>query len=758
VRVVELSLRNYRVFEEVDLELPARVIGVFGANGSGKSAMVESILWALYGRARTAKSEIRTQGLLTDCEVRLVFEHGASEYEVRRWIRGKNHATGADLFFGDLQLASGVTDVDAEIQRLLRMDQQVFRASVFAEQKQLDAFSDITTGRRKEMVLRLLGIKPVDDARAAARKETRARSEGWKQLADALPDVGSLEARLEETKALAEEAGRTAKVAAVQLKEEKVRAARAEKAFDGSDRARQKVERLAERRAAHAQERETRATERTDRVERIERLQKALVELPTIEDELASLEGVEPLFRAAERLAEESGKLTKAQARLSVMPSVDAEAALEELGSVEERARAAHRACADAEARRDHEASLLAAAQERGARAADADPTEPCPTCGRELGDDFPAYVRHCKEEVAASKKRLGGADRVLRQAEALRRKTEAERARAATAGEAVRRAAEERAHVEEQVASLEAVVAGLQVVFGTEVPDRDLLRAGVSRAKELEKVAAGLRAERKHLDHAEADLAKLEVRLAELDGAIEAIDEEAAGLSFDRDEHARIRAERDDAVGTRDRMAMVEREAASALADARLAVGGLEGEIKQARETAARVEELRAQARYLDSVAVLLDGFRDHLVARVGPELSREAEALFRELTNAEYEDLRIQEEELKIEIADGDRYFGIERFSGSESDLANLALRVAISMHLSRMSGADVGMMVLDEVLGSLDTERKDLMVNAMGRLAGRFHQLFVITHADQVKDQFPASIEVRKVGRRRSVAELV
>ena len=94
MRVAELSLRNYRVYEELDLELPARVIGIFGPNGSGKSTIVESILWALYGRARTAKSEIRTQGLLTDCEVRLVFEHGGSQYEVRRWIRGKNHATG----------------------------------------------------------------------------------------------------------------------------------------------------------------------------------------------------------------------------------------------------------------------------------------------------------------------------------------------------------------------------------------------------------------------------------------------------------------------------------------------------------------------------------------------------------------------------------------------------------------------------------------------------------------------------------------
>jgi len=63
-----------------------------------------------------------------------------------------------------------------------------------------------------------------------------------------------------------------------------------------------------------------------------------------------------------------------------------------------------------------------------------------------------------------------------------------------------------------------------------------------------------------------------------------------------------------------------------------------------------------------------------------------------------------------------------------------------------------------VLDEVLGSLDAERKDLLVQALGRLGARFHQLFVITHSDQVKDAFPAAIEVRKVGRRRSTAALV
>jgi len=67
MRVLELSLRNYRIFEEVDLELPARVIGIFGVNGAGKSTLMESIAFACYGvdAARTKKSGGRSAGRAT---------------------------------------------------------------------------------------------------------------------------------------------------------------------------------------------------------------------------------------------------------------------------------------------------------------------------------------------------------------------------------------------------------------------------------------------------------------------------------------------------------------------------------------------------------------------------------------------------------------------------------------------------------------------------------------------------------------------
>jgi exonuclease SbcC len=293
---------------------------------------------------------------------------------------------------------------------------------------------------------------------------------------------------------------------------------------------------------------------------------------------------------------------------------------------------------------------------------------------------------------------------------------------------------------------------------FGGEVPDVEALAADATRVRSLRERRAQLVVAGERLDEGRNDLQRIDDRLADLVSTVARLTDEAETLAFDGDAHAAAATALRDAGVTLEAARMQEREASDAAKEHEKTVERLEGQLTQARETAARVDELRSDARYLERTAMLLDGFRDHLVARVGPELSREAEALFRELTNHEYDDLRIHDDTLAIEIADGDSYFPISRFSGSETDLANLALRVAISTHLSRVSGADVGFMVLDEVLGSLDQERKDLMVTAMGRLANRFHQLFVITHSEQVKDQFPASILVQKTGRRRSVASLV
>jgi exonuclease SbcC len=757
VRVLELSLRNYRVFEEVELELPPQVIGIFGPNGSGKSTLVESIAVALYGvgAARTRKQEIRTQGRLTDCEVRLVFEHGGQPYEVRRSLKGRSHTPGAELYGGGLLLASGVTEVDAEVQRLLHMDLSVFRASVYAEQKQLDAFSEVTAGKRKEMALRLLGIRPVDDARKTARAESRAATLSAEQLAGAVADIAGLEAQVKDAEDRAREAAGLATAAADELKAATARAAAARTEFESADVARQRVEKLRVEIDTILQERDRRAEDREELAIRVDALHQHLSALPALEEELTLLDGADDRLRAAEHVARIAEEVARAERTLDGL-AAGSDEAVAPLPPAEHAWNEAREAATRADGARDLAETSLEASLARVERAAEADPSEPCPTCGQPLGRGFSEYVRHAKSEAAEAKRVLSQAQRVAKAAITARDRAGAAWTRVRETADAAAKVADERARIVEAIDTRRAELAEAAEAFGG-TPDLPAARAEARRAQELGREVAALLAERRHEEQDVKELEAAERTLAGLDRRLAALVGQADGLAFDPEAHAATVATLVDADGALENARRRDRDASDALAAAEKEGTGLAGRLQEARETEQRVDDLRSGARYLERTAMLLDGFRDHLVARVGPELSREAEALFRELTNHDYDDLKIDEQTLAIRIADADTYFAVERFSGSEADLANLALRVAISTHLSRVSGADLGIMVLDEVFGSLDQERRDLMVQTMGRLSGRFHQLFVITHAEQLKDQFPVAIQVAKSGRRRSVAVL-
>ncbi|MDQ1415390.1 MAG: repair protein SbcC/Rad50, partial [Acidimicrobiaceae bacterium] len=166
--LTRLSLRNYRVYEDqLDLDLPPGLIGIYGPNGSGKSTLLEAILFALWGRARTAKEDVRTAGVGGDCVAEVTFEHEGHLYVVRRSLSGINLTAKASVHCDGQAMAEGVRDAGRYLHQVLGMDDAAFRASVFAEQKQLAAFSDRTPAQRRDLVLQLLGITPLDVARDA---------------------------------------------------------------------------------------------------------------------------------------------------------------------------------------------------------------------------------------------------------------------------------------------------------------------------------------------------------------------------------------------------------------------------------------------------------------------------------------------------------------------------------------------------------------------------------------------------------------
>ncbi len=73
----------------------------------------------------------------------------------------------------------------------------------------------------------------------------------------------------------------------------------------------------------------------------------------------------------------------------------------------------------------------------------------------------------------------------------------------------------------------------------------------------------------------------------------------------------------------------------------------------------------------------------------------------------------------------------------SGGEEDVANLVLRLAISQMVAERAGQPLSLLVLDEIFGSLDEQRRQHVVALLRRLADRFPQVVLITHIESVRD---------------------
>jgi exonuclease SbcC len=102
---------------------------------------------------------------------------------------------------------------------------------------------------------------------------------------------------------------------------------------------------------------------------------------------------------------------------------------------------------------------------------------------------------------------------------------------------------------------------------------------------------------------------------------------------------------------------------------------------------------------------------------------------------------------ETLDIVISDelGGRAY--EMYSGGEAFRANLALRIAISKLLARRAGAQLQTLVIDEGFGTQDAQGRQLLVEAINSIQGDFERILVITHIEELKDMFPARIDVVK-----------
>ena len=104
---------------------------------------------------------------------------------------------------------------------------------------------------------------------------------------------------------------------------------------------------------------------------------------------------------------------------------------------------------------------------------------------------------------------------------------------------------------------------------------------------------------------------------------------------------------------------------------------------------------------------------------------------------------------ETLDIDIADEVGTRAYEMYSGGEAFRVNFAVRIALSKLLARRAGTQLQSLVIDEGFGSQDGQGREKLVSAIHSIQDDFEKILVITHIEELKDEFPTRINIVKTG---------
>ncbi|CAN5804503.1 hypothetical protein BH20ACT11_BH20ACT11_06110 [soil metagenome] len=259
---------------------------------------------------------------------------------------------------------------------------------------------------------------------------------------------------------------------------------------------------------------------------------------------------------------------------------------------------------------------------------------------------------------------------------------------------------------------------------------EKTRIERAAGRAEELERRLATR-------PRVQETLAETEKRQSEAAERIGAVNDELETLGFDEKEYAaageRVTESENKVAGLRDERERLGGE----WKDADHRIGRARAELKRLEDDRKLANRRTAEAARMDEMDGLFTEFFRGLTSRVRPALEAEASDLIRELTDGRYESMEF-DDNYRVKLVDRfDDSYPVERFSGGEADVASLSARVALSKIIAQKSSESLGFLVLDEVFGSLDADRRSNVLMALERLKRSFGQIFVISHVGEVQE---------------------
>ena len=683
---IKLELTNFLPYKNTQiLDFSGiHVACLVGDNGSGKSSLLEAMVWALWGKARDGKrsdDELIHHGE-TEMRVSLIFELTGNKYQIVRQRKvGKR---------GQLVLALHVYDNDTEswrdlseagsrqtqrkIDELLCIDYDTFMNSAFIAQGRADEFTIKSPSNRKAVLASILGLDQWDLFQDRARKYSNVLNEDLSILDREIESIDQeLSGRSDAKRELSESNVRLAEV------EQKLRVA--EKDMADVEQARQGL--------AHT---------RRGIDDLTARIKQGESELSSVESELGSYSS-----EADKTLLET--ELSEIKTRLSSLKTLE----LESQEMLTQRTKAS-----ESSSRLKGENEIL---KSEGNKLNDRiemldTATEPiCPTCGQALEGD--SVKVHLNTELKEWRSRYS-----------------------------TQRDAHEK--LDEKVRSLDKTLSKLD----SELKQKNKLERRLAEVElqianivQLSETFASMEARRKRWQD---NLSKDYKKLDEME-TVQARHLSSIQAAEERQNHL-------------NNLRLEQRICTEKVGSARQKISALDNLLERRKSRIVERDKLAEQIGIYSELYAAFgkQGVPAMIIEAAVPEIENTTNELLGKMTygrmNVRFDTQRAlksgdTKETLDIKIADDLGTRNYELYSGGESFRVNFAIRIALSKLLARRSGAQLQTIVIDEGFGTQDSLGRQKLVEAINAIQDDFKRVLVITHIEELKDIFPARINILK-----------
>lgn len=736
ITLQSIRIRNFRAVAEATFKpLEEGITGIFGSNGAGKTTFLSATMFALYGTypPDASLASLRREGSEGECSVSVLFKHLGQTVEVLRELKGKANKVIVNVYVDGIpQTVTSVGAANQWVIKRLGIDSAGFMTAFVVRQKELDQLITARPAERKQIIEKLAGIDTINFALKAAREdENQAKKvlatlpgseagvdEAENQLNLLTGKLDQLNANRDNLYAAQQQLilkQRSAQVDFNKMKDEELENFKRASSLEGLAKELASLEDQKGKLSYLA------SVKDTDDVESLRAEHKKLVS--NIKEKHNTL--ISARLEQNTRRNTVSQEISKIEANNAVIDSlpvvketkIDLEAMFIEAESV--RAVSLERKSILLSKKSDLTESIALLAHSTA-----------CPTCHSDLEDparlirSFESAVTEYTSEISDLMLALGAAVNTIESSTAkltaLNRqedlKTENENA-------ALKIEVAQAADNETEINELEASISTLE--------------ESKQRVTELGIRASNLTADRNSL---QVIIEKIDLNLIETD-ALDALTTTTKisfspdGLNKLRVSLATLQVEIDVNTPKLDTVSSDRSATESRLNMAKISY-------KNSSEQWVRKKNLMHNQERLVLTTDMLDKFRSDSISSLAPELSEFATALISDMTNGDFNEIRLDDEFNASVVDSKGTIRSVSWLSGGEVSAVALAMRIAIGFLIT---GGNPQLLWLDEVLTAQDTDRRTAMLSMIRALP--IDQIVLINHTHEAADIVDKSVTLIK-----------